>query len=244
MAGKRFKLIACEIYKGEIEALVPKSSNFIEVTILPIGLHAAGKELMPLELQKAIDAVEAERFDAILLLYGLCNHGISGLHAPIPLVAPRAHDCITLFMGSKEQYKCYFDLHPGTYYATAGIFGTNLSLENLTAEYDSKKAEYLEKYDEDTAEYLMETLGNPLKNYHNITFINNGIGNIEMARNCAHKTAADLNWTCDEFSGNTGLIERLFAGDWNGEEFLVLNPGSKIEPSYGADIIRAAGICS
>ena len=38
----------------------------------------------------------------------------------MPLVIPRAHDCIALFMGSRQRYREYFDAHPGTYYRTSG----------------------------------------------------------------------------------------------------------------------------
>ena len=36
------------------------------------------------------------------------------------LVVPRAHDCITLFLGSKERYLDYFQTHPGVYFKTSG----------------------------------------------------------------------------------------------------------------------------
>ena len=64
-------------------------------------------ELRP-ALQRVIDEVEAgeETYDAILLGFGLCSMGIVGLHSSkMPLVVPRAHDCITMLLGSRETYQ-------------------------------------------------------------------------------------------------------------------------------------------
>ena len=51
----------------------------------------------------------------------LCSNGLVGLTARnIPVVVPRAHDCITLFLGSKERYLDYFQSHTGVYFKTSG----------------------------------------------------------------------------------------------------------------------------
>ena len=111
----RLKLISCEIFYREMCAAVARSIHLIDITFLPKGLHDIGQEQMLPRLQEAVDAVDASRYNAILLGYGLCNLGIVGLTArSIPLVIPRAHDCITLFFGSRRRYQEYFDAHPGT----------------------------------------------------------------------------------------------------------------------------------
>ena len=69
-----------------------------------------------------VDAVDTSAgYEAILLGYARCNDGVAGVTArQVPLVIPRAHDCITFFFGSRETYKKYFDRYPGTYYMTTG----------------------------------------------------------------------------------------------------------------------------
>ena len=80
-----------------------------------------GQRFQAPKVQEAVNRVDASRYDAILLGYGLCNNGIAGLRAPtIPLVVPRAHDCMTIFFGSKERYLEYFQQNPGTYFYTSG----------------------------------------------------------------------------------------------------------------------------
>ncbi|MDR1248355.1 MAG: DUF1638 domain-containing protein [Treponema sp.] len=238
---KRFKVIACEATAPQAEMAAKECGNEIDLRILDIGLHEVGQEKMPVELQKAIDEVNADRYDAILLAYGLCNNGICGLHAAIPIVAPRAHDCITLFMGSKEKYRQYFDTHPGSMFVSAGTMNpkANESLFSGIDKREKMRQEFLAKYDEEDVEYLMETLGNPLKNYHRITFINDGVGNIKGNRDIAQRIASDLDWDFEEFQGSADLFHRLLSGDWDEDSFLVIRPGDTIKPSYTETIIRS-----
>jgi hypothetical protein len=199
-----------------------------------------------MELQKAIDQIDARLYDAILLVYGLCNNGICGLQAAIPMVVPRAHDCISLFMGSKEKYRQYFDTHPGTMFVSAGTLNpkANEELFSGIGMQEKMRQEFLETYDEEDVEYLMETLGNPLKNYHRITFINDGVGDIEKNRDITRRIAADAKWEFEEFRGGVDLFRRLLSGDWDEDSFLVIRPGETIRPSYTETIIRSEAAAS
>src|SRR5512133_1820037 len=117
---QRYKLIACEILFREICYCAAQTQNIIDVTFLPKGLHDIGQAKMSARLQAEIDQIDASQYAAILFGYGLCNNGTQGLRATIPMVVPRAHDCITLLLGSKEKYAAYFRDHPGTFYKSPG----------------------------------------------------------------------------------------------------------------------------
>ena len=105
----RLKLIACEIMYRELCTAVARSVNLVDVEFLPKGLHDIGQAGMSSRLAEVLAGVDETRYEAILLGYGLCSNGLVGLAArSIPLVVPRAHDCITLFLGSKERYLEYF----------------------------------------------------------------------------------------------------------------------------------------
>ncbi|AEF84199.1 conserved hypothetical protein [Treponema primitia ZAS-2] len=236
--GKRYKLIACEIFRTEVETLVPQCGNHVDVEILPIGLHSIGKEKMSAELQTALDRVDVSRYDAVLLLYGMCSYGTCGLRSPLPMVITKAHDCITLFMGSRSFYKEYFDAHPGTFYATSNIMNSDLSLDRIAVKYDEQVASFKEKYDGEDLEYLLETLSDPLKDYSRIAYVNNGVGNIEDGMKKTAAFAESRSWTFDEVAGNTSLIERLLAGDWDENVFLVVPPGKTPGPSYEEDVLH------
>ena len=120
----RLKLIACKALFRELSYVSALSDNIIDITWMRQGYHNEPEVLHSL-LQQEIDAVEAGSdphsyrirpedgrsgdFDAILLGYGLCSNATAGVCARHHrLVIPRAHDCITLFLGSKERYASCF----------------------------------------------------------------------------------------------------------------------------------------
>ena len=99
--------------------LAAQCDHVVDVEFLRKGLHDAGQGTMLENIQRAVDEVSAQTYDAILLGYGRCNNGIAGLRAnDLPLVIPRAHDCITFFFGGRDRYEEYFFQNPGTYYRT------------------------------------------------------------------------------------------------------------------------------
>jgi hypothetical protein len=238
---KRFKVIACEATALQAEMAAKECGNDIDIMTLDANLHAMGPKNMPVELQKAIDQVDARRYDAILLAYGLCNNGICGLHAATPIVIPRAYDCITLFLGSKEKYRQHFDTHPDAMFVSAGTLNQKANYDLFTGidRREKMRQEFLEKYEEEDVEYLMETWNNPLKSYRRIGFVNDAIGDIDKNRDIARRLAADLGWGFEEFQGGMDLFHRLLSGDWDEDSFLVIRPGETIMPSYTETILRS-----
>jgi hypothetical protein len=103
-----FKVIACEVTFREICMAAARSVNLVDLEFLTQGYHD-NPDIGRARLQEKIDSLPQGRYDAVLLVYALCNNMLVGLRArDIPVVFPRAHDCITFFMGSKERYARYF----------------------------------------------------------------------------------------------------------------------------------------
>ena len=120
--AKRLQLIACKVLQREAYFCAARSKNVVDVVLMPQGLHNEPDRLRS-EVQKALERthdIQDRPYDASLLGYGLCSNGIVGLGAEIPIVIPRAHDCITLLLGSKERYQEYFDSHRGVYWYSPG----------------------------------------------------------------------------------------------------------------------------
>ena len=114
------KVIACEILFRELCHCAARSPSLVDFEFLTQGHHDTPKQGR-VEIQRRIDAVPAGKYDAIVLGYGLCSNIVTGLVSThTRLVIPRAHDCISLFLGSKERYQEHFASHPGTYYYTSG----------------------------------------------------------------------------------------------------------------------------
>ena len=117
----KLKLISCEVFYREFNMAVARSPHTVDAEFLPKGLHDIGTTGMRDRIQAAVDRVDTSAYDAILIGYGLCNNGIVGLSSSDkPLILPRAHDCITLFLGSRERYLDYFQNNPGVYFQTTG----------------------------------------------------------------------------------------------------------------------------
>ena len=105
--------LTCEALARSIYATAASSPNTITVRLFRQGLHNTPKNLRS-TLQAEIDLVEPGQYDAILLAYGICGTSTVGLAAShTQLVIPRAHDCITLYLGSHGRYEHEFNRHPG-----------------------------------------------------------------------------------------------------------------------------------
>jgi len=245
----RFRLISCEIFYREICAAVSRSPNTVDVEFLPKGLHDIGSERMRERLQTAIDAVDAQRYGAVLLGYGLCNNGSAGLAArSLPLVLPRAHDCITLFFGSRERYLSYFESHPGVYFKTTGWIERadlgelrQLSIQRRTG-MDSDYDGLVARYGEENAKYLWEELCSYSRHYRKLTFIQMGVEPDDRFERETREEAAGRGWDFDLVRGDLSLIQRLVDGVWDDREFLVLKPGERTVARYDEGIIAAEKI--
>jgi hypothetical protein len=240
------KLIACEILFRELCAAVARSPHRVDIEFLPKGLHDIGKVGMQARLQEAIDAVDQTRYDAILLGYALCSNGLVGLTpGRSPLVVPRAHDCITLFLGDKQRYLTYFQGHPGVYFKTSGWIERGNDLEQYKPDSIAQKSgmsmtyeELVAKYGEDNAKFLFDQLCNMTRNYSQYTFIRMGVEPDDRFERQARDEAASRGWKFELLEGDLRLITDLVDGRWDDERFLVVRPGERIAPSYDDKIIK------
>ncbi len=242
----RLKLVSCEIFYREMCAAVARSPNMVDVEFLPKGLHDIGSAEMLPRVQAAVDAVDATRYDAVVMGYGLCGTGLVGLTArQIPLVVPRAHDCITHFLGSKERYAEYFNNHPGVYFKTTGWIERGSELGQLNQQSLRQSglgytyAELLEKYGEENAKFLYEQLCDTTRNYRQFTYIEMGLEPDSSFERASREQAAERGWRFEKIPGDMSLIERLVDGEWDDRDFLVLSPGWRLVARYDESVIGA-----
>ncbi|MCE0496351.1 MAG: DUF1638 domain-containing protein [Methylacidiphilales bacterium] len=230
------KIIACNVMWRELCYYASQSPNKFEFNFLPWGLHRDPRQLHA-EVQKAVDAT-SDAFDAILLGYGLCSKGVEGISAhKTRLVITRGHDCITCFLGSKTRYREYFDSHPGTYWYTPGWIENHLSPGK--ERYETIFEEYKKKFGEDDAEYLMEMEQGWFKQYTTAAYVDLGVGDGEPYKEYTRRCAKWLDWHYDEIKGDSSLFRRFVGGDWNTDEFLIVEPGHQIEATNDEAIVRS-----
>ncbi len=205
-----------------------RSKNIIDVVLMQQGLHNEPEELRR-QVQKALDRtadVQGRDYDASLLGYGLCSNGTVGLSSKIGVVVPRGHDCITLLLGSKEKYQEYFDSHRGVYWFSPGWIETNTQPGKERYEHTLKQ--YIEKYGQDNAEYLMQIEQSWIKEYNWAAYIDWGFTNAQEEKEYTRSCAEFLGWNYYEIKGDPSLIQRLLDGEWTESDFLIVKPGQKI----------------
>ena len=236
----RYRVIACKVLMRELYMLAAHAQSTVEISLMRQQLHNT-PDLLRESVQREIDRTEAgdTAFDAILLGYCLCSNGIVGLRAKkTPLVVARGHDCITLLLGSRQRYhELFHGREGGIYWYSPGWI--EHTLQPGRERFERVYAEYLSKYGEDNARYLMETEQGWMKKYSCATYVSWPTlwspGQAAYTRDCADY----LGWSYEEYRGDDALARRLLEGDWNEEDFLVVPPGCTIEPSYDERIIRA-----
>jgi hypothetical protein len=241
----RLLALTCEVLARSVYLCAARSPHIVDVRLNRRGLHDDPPNLRAI-LQGQLDEI-GPPYDAVLLAYGLCGGAAAGLTAgPIPLVVPRAHDCITLFLGDRARYLAEFTGHPGTYWyvqdylertddasAFAGVGA--VSDAEARATYD----DYLEKYGPDNAAYLMEALGAWREHYDRAAFIDMGVGDASDVEARARDEASRRGWQFERLAGELVLVRRLIDGAWDDADFLTVQPGERLVMAYDERVIAA-----
>ncbi|MBI4532295.1 MAG: DUF1638 domain-containing protein [Candidatus Latescibacteria bacterium] len=238
------KVIACEIAFREICSVAARSKNLVDFDFLSQGYHD-NPDIGRTRIQEWIDAVEPGKFDAILLGYGLCNNMLVGIVArDLPLIIPRAHDCITFFLGSKERYSEHFFAHPGTYYYTSGWIehrsrgGERVpKMQNSGLGREFTYQQLVEEYGEENAKYLMEVMGGWRNHYTHGTLIDYDFTKHLNLQSHVCEICRQNGWTYEQLEGDLCLLRRWIDGEWEEEDFLVIPPGQSIVATYDDRII-------
>ena len=244
----RLLLIACEVLARQVYYVAAFSPHVIDIELVDKGLHSEPAVLRD-HLQARIDAIPEGEYDALLLGYGLCSNSIAGLVSKqLKMVMPRAHDCITLYLGSKERYGHEFRGNPGTYWYTpdymerGGAGSDRISLgagADDNADMDEVYQEYVEKYGQDNADYLMEVMGAWKQHYNRAAYIETQEIQLPDYTDKVRDVAQRRGWDFERLGGSLILLRDLLEGRWEEERFLVVEPGCTIAPTHDDRIVAA-----
>lgn len=248
-----FKVIACEIAARELRYTAARSAHLVDLEFLTQGHHdtpSTGR----VELQQRIDAVPPAKYDAIILGYGLCSNILAGVTtAHTPLVIPRAHDCITLFLGSKERYQQRFAEHPGTYYYTSGWlecmhrrkdkpspWGGAFLPASASQARQATYEQWVKQFGEDQAKYLLSEMSRWTESYSHGALIDFDFLHHLKLHGKVQEICAEKGWVFEQVSGDLRLFQKLLDGDWPESEFLTVRPGQKVAAAFDDRVIAAA----
>ena len=241
----RLLVISCDILSRPVYLFAARSPHVVNVVQLSAALHAEPLTLRE-RIQLQIDAA-GPAVDAIALAYGLCGGATAGLTArDVPVVLPRAHDCVTIFLGDREHYRAEHEATPGTYWyiqdqidrgndLKGWLLGDAARAEDVRA----SRAEFVERFGADNADYLMKTLGEWSDRYERGAFIDTGLAPDRAAEEHAREEAERRGWRFERMLADLSLVQRLLYGQWD-DDFQVLKPGEHLEMSYDDGIVRAA----
>ena len=244
------KLIACEVFTREVCHCVARSPHVVDLEFTPKDAHNDSAVLRALLEEKIAATHASERdYDAILLCLGVCGNSTVGLKSlGAPLVLPRAHDCCTLFLGSRKRFEEHFREHPSTPFSAAGYVdhgGDVMHAGDGTMQdtgLGESYADYVDKYGEDNARYIWDTIHPPQVpgSETRVVFIEvPGIADADHVQAC-RKRAEDEGKEFVCLKGSMDLIRKLVFGEWDDEEFQVVQQGQIIASAYDWDrIVRA-----
>ena len=252
--GRYLKIIACEIALREICHAAARSTNVIDLEFVTQGLHdhpAAGRQ----RLQELVDAQPTDKYDALLIGYASCGNILQGLRAShTPLVVPRAHDCITFFLGSRARYQELSQSLPSAYFYTSGWIeclrrrgGSTppAHLAPLPARAGDSTAanatykQWVEKYGEENAQHLLEIMTRWTENYTHGVLIDFDFTRPLHLHEQVRRICGQRGWEYQEIEGDLRLLQHWVDGEWDLDSFLVVPPGHQIIPSYNDSVIAA-----
>ncbi len=235
----RIAVIACGVLEEELNSCAVHDNNKVVVTVqMEQGLHNT-PQLLQEKVQATIDQLEADHdITAIVLGYGLCSRGTEGLTSKTcSLVIPRAHDCITILLGSKERYAQHIQERPGTYWYSVGWNRNHTPpgpdrIPNLRTELEKKFD------DEEDIDYLLECEEHSMRMYSTASFIDTGGGGTKE-ESCYTKQCANcLGWEYEHLSGDLDLLQALLNGEWDDDRFLIIPPGRSFRMSGDDNVIE------
>ncbi len=238
----RLYVIACEVLFRELALAAAQTEAVVDLVFLRKGLHD-DPDLLREKLQAHIREADSSEADAVVLGYGLCSNATAGVVAGrLRLVIPRAHDCITLFLGSRERYEKLFGQRPGTYYYTSGWLergsDTVPQAQRETSPVGGQSFdELVARYGEDNARFLMEIQGSWRQHYTTACYIRMPLSHRPEYAEQVRKIAADNGWEYLEVEGDDRLIRAMVSGKWSDQDFLIVQPGEQIRPSYDGRVL-------
>ncbi|MEG2005079.1 MAG: DUF1638 domain-containing protein [Bilophila sp.] len=227
-------IIACEVLRKELEWIAGRLSDALPMHFLEQGLHDT-PDTLRLQVQGLVDELEtsAEPPDTILLGYGLCGRGLSGVTTrKAKLIIPKVHDCIPLLLGMEQDAASVCSQGGSTYWLSSGwIQCSSAFVENRNKRF----ADYEERFGTDSATYLMELEGSWLQHYTTVCLIRwNALEADEVA---ARRIAQDSNLPYSECTGNEFFLQDLLAGGKDERRFLHLVPGQTISLNGDGELV-------
>lgn len=191
------KLIGCASTMNEVHRLGLLEN--IDGEFFDFDLHARPK-LLHVKIQEVID--RSQDYDLIVLTYSRCSNLLLNLVSPqVAMVFPNTHDCIGLLLGSNRRHHQLQTTDPAVYYFSQGW------LDYAKTPY-VEYLEYVEKFGENTARSLIDTIYGGYKKA--VLIITPGMEDIPPYRKKMQVITDFFGWETEEVHGDMDLLTALF----------------------------------
>ena len=242
--GMKLKVISCRVFAPELDVIVKSTDSGldgIDIDWLPLRAHDQPDTLRK-EIQALIDKADiAEKYDAVVLAYGLCGNATSGIRAgTLPLYIPRAHDCSQILLGGHAAHSEFFGKTPSRGWTSRGYIseeGDPFRLGEADIGWDMESL--IREYGEENARYVWETLhasdssSDPILYFLDVP----ETGESDLLEE-ARKKAEERNKELVVVPATLSLLARLLGGR-GGDEILYVPPGSVIRPSWDNMVLKS-----
>lgn len=209
------KIIACEMLRPEVEKILGELNLDYEVIWIEPALHVTPK-LLNQRLQEVF--AEIQNCQRVLMPFGDCGGALKQLHTGnFETIIPKVDDCLTLLLGSMERRIAISKEEP-TFFLSLGWIKQD---SNIISSY----RDMIEKYGEDTAKMLTETMYGA---YKRVALIDTGVGNYEELLSYEKPLKEIFGFNKYPVKGTTAYLQRLFSGPWDDGGFTVIPPNSTI----------------
>lgn len=240
----RLKLVACEAFTREACYCIVDSPHVVDPEFTKIASHNNSDELRRI-LQNKIDEAGSisGKYDALLLLYGLCGNATVGLFSHnFKLIIPRVHDCCSLLLGSGRRFKECFGDNLSQPFWSVGHWERSKDCQSgklFDPWFTKTFEEYKELYGEDNARYLREMA--------KLANIDEKVVYIEIPETRIPGWAEKLSLKAKEekkqvskIEGDIRLIRGLIHGAWDEKNYLIVKPNQKTVGIYDWDKVIEA----
>jgi len=229
MSCPRYAVLACDVFAEELAAFGQNKPPWAALNFLAMGLHDQPDDLRA-QIQEQVHLLEqTEGIETVVLAYGQCGNGLIGVKANrVPLVIPRAHDCVSILLGGTAQHQAALKENPGTYFYSPGwirgkrVPGPDRELA-IRQRYEARYGQDEDELIEDLVEADAETFA-----HHNCAAYVDLTDNTTAKRYC-QECAHYLGWSFKELPGDPRYLTDLLSGRWEDtERFLHVAPGQAL----------------
>lgn len=215
-------IIACEAFKGELEAF--KDSITVDILWIEQALHNLPDTLHEKVLEKIQDAeTYLNPGDMVLLFLGNCGGALKGISSQtLTLIYPNVDDCIPVILGSMERYKAIQAERIGTFYLNKNWIDAGEDPLN-----SSKK--YIEMYGEKKGWKVSKLM---YKNYTHFTLIDNGCYELDKYRLHVHEACEKYGKIYSEEKGDLKFVEAILNRQCNMVTVLQNSQSDDLKETY------------